>query len=205
MRWIDADGTIHLPDTFLGIAQRTGAILAIDRTMLRKVLQAAATSADDIAFGFNVSAASLAAETFAGEVADLLDASGVDPRRLHFEVTETALFHVTAAITQTMLSIADRGIGWWVDDFGTGFSSISHLRELPISGLKLDKSFTDGVSIEDTRASRLSIGLVGLAAGLGLSTVAEGIERVEQARVLAEQGWQMGQGYLYGQAAPLPP
>ncbi len=203
VRWIDADGTVHLPDTFLGIAQRTGAILAIDRTMLRQVLQAAAASADDIAFGFNVSAASLASEGFAGDVADLLDASGVDPRRLHFEVTETALFHVTASITQTMLSIADRGIGWWVDDFGTGFSSISHLRELPISGLKLDKSFTDGVSVEDTRASRLSIGLVGLAAGLGLSTVAEGIERAEQAEVLAEQGWQMGQGYLYGQAAPL--
>jgi PAS domain S-box-containing protein/diguanylate cyclase (GGDEF)-like protein len=203
VRWIDADGSVHLPDTFLGIAQRTGAIRAIDRAMLRQVLQAAGDTAHDISFGFNVSAASLASEAFAGDVFGLLDGSGVDPGRLHFEVTETALFHVTPGIKQTMTSLADRGIGWWVDDFGTGFSSISHLRELPISGLKLDKSFTDDVTHEDTRASRLALGLVGLAGGLGLSTVAEGIERAEQANVLAEQGWQMGQGYLYGQAAAL--
>ena len=65
------------------------------------------------------------------------------------------------------------GVRWWVDDFGTGYSSISHLRDLPITGMKLDRSFTAGITDRTTRNARLALGLAGLAAGLGLDTVAE--------------------------------
>ncbi|MDI1289874.1 MAG: EAL domain-containing protein, partial [bacterium] len=79
-----------------------------------------------------------------------------------------------------------------------------HLRDLPISGLKLDQSFTSGLTLDDDLAGRLAQGLVGLADGLGLNTIAEGVETQEQADILAAQGWQLGQGWLYGKAAPLP-
>lgn len=102
-----------------------------------------------------------------------------------------------------MASIADLGVAWWVDDFGTGYSAISHLRDLPISGLKLDRSFTIGITLDDERAARLAQGLAGLAHWLGLDAVAEGVEMVEQAAVLKAQGWQLGQGWLYGKAEPL--
>jgi EAL domain-containing protein (putative c-di-GMP-specific phosphodiesterase class I) len=104
-----------------------------------------------------------------------------------------------------MQEIAGLGVAWWVDDFGTGFSSISHLRDLPITGLKLDQSFTSGLTLSDTPATRLAQGLVGLASGLGLATVAEGIETVEQSEVLSAQGWKYGQGWLFGRpVAALP-
>jgi sensor c-di-GMP phosphodiesterase-like protein len=99
-----------------------------------------------------------------------------------------------------MEEIADLGVSWWVDDFGTGYSSIAHLRDLPIAGLKLDRSFTAGVTVEESHATRLARGVAGLALGLGLLTVAEGIETIEQERVLAAQGWSVGQGWLYGRA-----
>jgi EAL domain-containing protein (putative c-di-GMP-specific phosphodiesterase class I) len=130
--------------------------------------------------------------------------SGVEPRRLHLEVTETALFRVVDTTVREMQTVTELGMSWWVDDFGTGFSSISHLRDLPIAGLKLDRSFTSDVAIEGSRAARLAEGLAGLAEGLGLSTVAEGVETAEQARALHDLGWMFGQGWLYGQAAPLP-
>jgi EAL domain-containing protein (putative c-di-GMP-specific phosphodiesterase class I) len=135
-------------------------------------------------------------------VTSALADAGVDAHRLHLEVTETALLQVTDTVRDTMEQLAGLGVAWWVDDFGTGFSSISHLRDLPISGLKLDRTFTAGLTLNDTHATRLAQGLAGLAAGLGLQTVAEGVETIEQVNVLMSQGWQMGQGWLYGQAAP---
>ena len=100
--------------------------------------------------------------------------------------------------------LARAGVTWWVDDFGTGYSSVSHLRDLPIQGLKLDQSFTAGLSAHDSHTARLTRGLVGLADGLDLRTVAEGVETAEQAALLQGQGWEMAQGWLFGKALPLP-
>src|SRR5690606_9300207 len=97
-----------------------------------------------------------------------------------------------------------KGVKWWLDDFGTGYSTLTHLRDFPISGIKLDRSFTIGVGEEDLASTRLARALVGMAQGLGLETVAEGVETHIQARLLREQGWQNGQGWLYGKAEPLP-
>jgi EAL domain-containing protein (putative c-di-GMP-specific phosphodiesterase class I) len=101
-----------------------------------------------------------------------------------------------------MERLASLGVVWWVDDFGTGFSSVSHLRDMPLGGLKLDMSFTRGLSREDNHATRLARGLAGLATGIGLATIAEGVETGEQVQVLVDQGWQMGQGTLFGLAEP---
>jgi EAL domain-containing protein (putative c-di-GMP-specific phosphodiesterase class I) len=87
-----------------------------------------------------------------------------------------------------------------LSDFGTGFSSISHLRDLTIAGLKLDMSFTRDQSLVDNHATSLARGLAGLASGLGLATIVEGVETHEQMQVLIAQGWQMGQGALFGLA-----
>lgn len=103
-----------------------------------------------------------------------------------------------------MRDLADTGIKWYVDDFGTGYSSITHLRDLPIAGLKLDLSFTHGLGGDDPTPERLAKALAGLADGLRLDTVAEGVETSEQAAILATQGWKHGQGWLYGRAEPLP-
>jgi EAL domain-containing protein (putative c-di-GMP-specific phosphodiesterase class I) len=90
-----------------------------------------------------------------------------------------------------------------VDDFGTGFSSISMLRELPVTGLKLDLSFVRNLTAGESPSNALAKGLAGLAEGLHLMSVAEGIESEEQAAILTCQGWTHGQGYLFGRPQPL--
>ncbi|MBK9740829.1 MAG: EAL domain-containing protein [Actinobacteria bacterium] len=202
-RWILEDGSVRLPVDFLDVAERTGLVLAIDRIVLGLSLEAVTAMPVGTHVGVNVSAATLSSGTLVEWLRGELDRTGADATRVHLEVTETALFDVTDRVKETMASVAAIGISWWVDDFGTGFSSISHLRDLPVTGLKLDQTFTAGLTLVDNQISQLSQGLVGLAQGLGLSTVAEGVETLEQAQVLAAQGWQMGQGWLFGKAAPL--
>jgi predicted signal transduction protein with EAL and GGDEF domain len=127
-----------------------------------------------VAEAVNVSAATLALPDDPQLVGEALGASGVLPERLHLEVTETALLIVTASIGQQIQQLASSGVRWYVDDFGTGSSSISHLRDLPIAGLKLDRSFTCAMRAKDTKSLRLAQALVGVAEGLELDMVAEG-------------------------------
>ncbi len=144
----------------------------------------------------------MAEGAFATWMPALVEESGLDPTRLHLEVTETSLVRVSPATVTAMTDLVDRGFSWWVDDFGTGFSSFSHLRDLPIAGVKLDRSFTADVADGSGRPARLARGLAGLAEGLGLETVAEGVETPEQAAVLARQGWRFGQGWYFGRPMP---
>ncbi len=203
IRWVDSGNLISSPVEFLEVAEQTGLILTIDRVILSKAINAMSALPRDRHVAVNISAATLASGSLTSWIHEELDRSGSDPTRLHLEVTETDLFQVTDRVRETMRGLAALGISWWVDDFGTGFSSLSHLRDLPISGLKLDRSFTSGLAATENYATRLAQGLAGLALGLDLRTIAEGVETDEQAKILADQGWQMGQGWLYGKAEPL--
>ena len=203
VRWVQPDGTVVPPDDFLPIAERSDLILQIDRVMLSRTLDVLASVEPHLHAAVNVSAATLRSGLLEQAVRAELARTGVAPRRLHLEVTETDLLHITPEIEATMRAIAEMGVLWWIDDFGTGFSSISHLRDMRVHGLKLDRSFTEGIGSGDDRAVRLAQGLIGLAEGLGLMTIAEGVETAEQAAVLLAQGWQWGQGWLYGKAAPI--
>jgi EAL domain-containing protein (putative c-di-GMP-specific phosphodiesterase class I) len=203
-RWRTPDGRLLLPTEFLPRVDEASLWTDLDQAVLTAALQAGAALPIGVGIGVNLSAASLSRPDLADWLLGELDAAGVDPGRLHLELTETSVLHVDARVTAAMQEVADSGVRWWVDDFGTGYSSISHLRDLPITGMKLDRSFTAGITDRSTRNARLALGLAGLAAGLGLDTVAEGVETRQQAQLLAEQGWQMGQGWLFGAAAALP-
>ena len=113
------------------------------------------------------------------------------------------MLSVVDAVADDLGRLRDLGVGIHVDDFGTGFSSISLLRELPVTGLKLDLSFVANLTPDDSPANALASGLAGLARGLHLTTIAEGVEREEQAVMLAQQGWTHGQGFLFGRPGPL--
>lgn len=201
-RWRREDGSVWGPDLFLDIAERSGLIIELDQAMFRQMCAAALRAPAELAFAYNVSAASLSSDSFADWIIDEISIDGIDPKRLKFEITETSIFHVTGGVKHTLGRLADIGIDWWVDDFGTGFSSISHLRDLPVAGLKLDKSFTAGLLAEGSHAAQLAEGLLGLAHGLHLSAIAEGVETAEQEAVLIAQGWTFAQGWLYGKPAP---
>ncbi len=202
-RWVRPDGIEVPPADFLPCAECRGLIARIDLLVLRQALAALSRLPPTVTMAVNVSAATLALPDYPELVGEALRAAGVVPERLHLEVTETALLTVTERIGQQIQQLASQGVRWYVDDFGTGYSSISHLRDLPIAGLKLDRSFTCAMRAKDTKSLRLAQALVGVAEGLELDTVAEGVETAEEARLLTSQGWFHGQGWLYGKAAPL--
>lgn len=150
----------------------------------------------------NLSGSHLSSREFS-DFADMLrDLNRTHPGRFIIELTETTLANVRGPGRTRLDQLVDAGIGLWADDFGTGYSSVSHLRDLPLTGLKLDKSFTASLTDSEASASRIADGLAGLADGLGLTTIAEGIETPAQARRVAAYGWTLGQGWLFGRPNP---
>jgi len=203
-RWRRGDDTFVYPDDFIPIAEHTGLIVELDQTILWQALTSAADLPPDTHMAVNVSAATLLHHSLLSQVTSALAHTRVNPTRLHLEVTETSLFQLTDEVLSAMLELREIGVTWWVDDFGTGYSSVAHLRDLPVQGLKLDRSFTAAIDGRG-EGEQLPRGLIGLAHGLGLDTVAEGVETAEQAAVLWRQRWDCGQGYFFGrpQATPV--
>ena len=203
-RWRRGDDTFVYPDDFIPIAEHTGLIVELDQTILWQALTSAADLPADTHMAVNVSAATLLHHSLLSQVTSALAHTRVKPTRLHLEVTETSLFQLTDEVLSAMLELREIGVTWWVDDFGTGYSSVAHLRDLPVQGLKLDRSFTAAIDGRG-EGEQLPRGLIGLAHGLGLDTVAEGVETAEQAAVLWRQRWDCGQGYFFGrpQATPV--
>ena len=198
------DGSIAPPAHFIPIAEMSPMIADIDMVMLRRGLAALERLPEPLTVAVNLSTVTLTRPGYAQLIEQAIREAEVRTSRLHLEVTETALLGETAPIVAAMTSIANLGPRWYVDDFGTGYSSISHLRDLPVSGLKLDVSFSAGIRAGEQTSIRLAQALAGLAGGLSLDTVAEGVETAEEAALLRAQGWRHGQGWLYGRPEPLP-
>ncbi len=202
-RWVRPDGLIE-PAGFITVAAHTGLLTDIDLAMVEPVVAALAELPESVFIAVNVSGKTLARAVYAELVASTLASYGVSPSRLHIEVTETMLLALDDEVVRQMHDLASLGCRWYVDDFGTGYSSISHLRDLPVAGLKLDMSFTSGIGAGDRTSMQLAGALIGLANGLGLDTVAEGVETQAEADYLRTLGWRHGQGWLFGRAAPTP-
>ena len=197
-------GLLH-PGDFLQVAEDSGLIVGVGREVLDHVC--ALLAADPALPGpvsVNVSAVELSARDWSTIVVDTMQRPGVDPRRLVVEVTETAVLSLLDATHSGLVALRELGVGVQVDDFGTGYSSISLLRDLPVTGIKLDRSFVADLTGGDSTANALAAGVAGLAAGLSLDAVAEGVETIDQAATLRAQRWTHGQGYLFGRPEPVP-
>ncbi len=203
IRWFTPDGRQVFPGEFIPVAESCGLVPDLDALVLAQALERMADLPDPQFIAVNVSPVSLMRPDFVRRASALLSVTGVNLTRLHLEVTETALPSNLDVVRSAMLHLSMGGAQWYFDDFGTGYSSMSNLGDLPVDGLKLDMSFTRGIHAGDETSRRLAHGLLGLARGLELDTVAEGVETDAVASILREQGWEHGQGWLYGKAAPL--
>jgi diguanylate cyclase (GGDEF)-like protein/PAS domain S-box-containing protein len=204
VRWNHPDRGLVLPGEFLPIAEESGLIVEIGDQVLDHVC-ALLMGRPDLPgpISVNNSPVQIARPGWHDRVLRRISTHAIDPRRLVIEVTETAILAVLDRTKGDLAHLRDQGVGIHVDDFGTGYSSIALLRDLPVTGLKLDLSFTQHITTDAT-ARTLAAGLAGLATGLSLDGIAEGIETPEQADILRAQGWTHGQGYLYGRPAPIP-
>ncbi|WP_285639966.1 EAL domain-containing protein [Lentzea sp. NBRC 102530] len=191
------------PADFLPVAERSNLILDVDRWVLSTAIDALVAQPDPrLRFNVNVSGRTLEDPDFGGFVLDMLGSAGVAPGRLGLEITETAaVTNLDAAVT---LATQLRGFGCRItlDDFGSGFGSFVHLKHLPITGIKIDGEFVKGIETSDADAVLVS-GIVQIANGLGLSAVAEWVERPSQVDALKGLGVRVGQGFHLGRPVPL--
>jgi diguanylate cyclase (GGDEF)-like protein/PAS domain S-box-containing protein len=205
VRWQHPERGLLAPGAFLDVAEESGLIVGIGRQALDQVC--ALLASDRTLPGpinVNFSGVELSARDWQAQFVETVLRHGVDPRRLVVEVTETAVLSLVDTTHSDLVSLRKLGVGVEVDDFGTGFSSISLLRDLPVTGLKLDRSFVQDLTDGDSPQNALAAGVAGLAQGLHLVGVAEGVETEAQHRTLVEQGWTCGQGYLFGRPEASP-
>ncbi|WP_181397312.1 sensor domain-containing protein [Cryobacterium arcticum] len=202
VRWQHPERGLLVPAEFLPIAEDSGLIVGIGSAVLDQVCAVLAEHPDAPGpISVNVSAVELACDDWSERFLATLRRYRVEPSRIIVEVTETAVLSLTTHTIASLRAVRDLGAGLHVDDFGTGFSSIALLRDLPVTGLKLDASFVSNLDAGVHDANTLASGLAALVTHLGLTGVAEGIETEVQAEALTRQGWQHGQGYLFGRPA----
>jgi diguanylate cyclase (GGDEF)-like protein len=199
VRWQPAGGRLVPPDRFIPAAEDSGLIVAIGTWVLHEACRAAA-SWNGAVVSVNVSPRQLREPDFAAQVLDALRVSGLPPAALILEITEGVLV-ASGAVTDRAIghlsTLRERGVRVAIDDFGTGYSSLAYLRDLPIDHIKIDKSFMPAPGVPDPAARTLVKAIIDLAAGLGLGTIAEGVETLEQVELLRELGCERAQGFYF--------
>lgn len=191
------------PGEFLPAAERSDLVLDIDRWVAGTAIDAlVAHPYPGLRFNVNVSGRTLEDEEFGDFVLDRLAAAGVAPGRLGFEITETAAVTNLAAARSLAQQLRASGCRISLDDFGAGFGSFVHLKQLPITGIKIDGEFVRGIDY-GSRDTVLVQGIVDIARGLGVSVVAEWVERATQVDALSRLGVRVAQGFHLGKPEPL--
>ncbi|WP_156109780.1 EAL domain-containing protein, partial [Cryobacterium sp. MLB-32] len=205
VRWSHPSRGLLHPEDFLEVAAATGLIKDIGAQVLRQVCALLAERPDlPGPISVNVSAVELAAPGWLASVQANLTNYDVDPARIVIDVTETAALSLTESARDALASLRSAGAGIHLDDFGTGSSSLSVLRDLPVTGVKLDVRLVQDLTEKESNANTIAQGVSGLVKGLSLTGIAEGIETQMQADILRAQGWECGQGYLFGRPASHP-
>jgi diguanylate cyclase (GGDEF)-like protein/excisionase family DNA binding protein len=198
LRW-DRPGPPIGPDKFIPLVEDTGDIVPIGRWVLAEACRQARrwqqeTSLCGFAISVNASARELAEPQFVAQVLDTLASTGLAPEYLTLEVTESVLLADETQSVGALRTLRDAGVHIAVDDFGTGYSSLSYLDRLPVDGLKIDRSFVQGLGPGLGKSALVSAAL-GFARALGLTVTAEGVETEEQFRKLQELRCVLAQGF----------
>lgn len=197
IRWHDVGGKLVPPDEFIPFAESTGVIREVTIYALRAAVKDSAKWSKqgiNVRVAVNVSALDIGTPEFAEMVLAILRDHAVSPEQLALEVTESALIRSTAEVTANLSTLRERGVRLSVDDYGTGQSTLSYLKHLPVHELKIDKSFV--MTMASNQSDQIMVrSTINLAHELGLQVVAEGIEDQQTFELLRELGCDYGQGY----------
>nr|WP_255378005.1 EAL domain-containing protein [Quadrisphaera sp. DSM 44207] len=217
VRWAHPTRGLLPPSEFIPLAEETGLVVPIGAQVLEEALREARRwepgpgSGPGIGVSVNLSAAQIGHRDLVPRVREVLKRSGVDPSRITLEITESALMDDVVASGAVLTALKDLGLRLVVDDFGTGWSSLTYLQRFPVDGLKVDRSFVSGLDRPDgadgadggTDGDEAIVrAVVSLAHSLDLVAVAEGVETREQVNRLVDLGCEVGQGYWFGRPAP---
>lgn len=201
LRWQHPERGLLPPGEFIPLAEETGLIVPIGRWVLAQACQDAVAWPEGIRLAVNVSAVQFRRASLLDDVMQALAASGLPPERLELELTETAMLQETDRVLATLKALRARGVRVAMDDFGTGFSSLSHLRSFPFDRIKIDRSF-----VRDAASDAETLAIIRAVAGLGrslqMATTLEGVETAEQLTIATREGCTDVQGFLFSQPVP---
>jgi diguanylate cyclase (GGDEF)-like protein len=199
VRWHHPELGLVLPDRFVPVAEQTDLILPIGEWVIAEACRQMKTwigSGLEFTVSVNISSRQLRHGDLVVTVAQALEDADLEPHYLEVELTEGTLVEDTELAARTLERLRSMGVQVSIDDFGTGYSSLSYLKRLPIDRLKIDRSFVRDITVNEDSAA-LSAAIVGLAKSLRLDVVAEGVETLDQLRVLEELGCHIVQGFYF--------
>ncbi|MFJ2606445.1 MULTISPECIES: putative bifunctional diguanylate cyclase/phosphodiesterase [unclassified Streptomyces] len=210
VRWLHPQHGVLGPDRFIPLAEHTGLIVPLGRWVLEQSVRQARewreryADAGPLRINVNLSPCQLTHPRLVQDTVEILERTGVDPGVLCLEVTESALIGADDDLLKPLRRLAEMGVDIALDDFGTGYSNLANLRRLPVSVLKLDRSFTQGMQQYPADPVDLKIveGIVALAHSLDLSVTVEGVETGAQADQLRLLGCDTAQGWYYARPGP---
>ncbi|MBY6242037.1 bifunctional diguanylate cyclase/phosphodiesterase [Methylosinus sp. Sm6] len=201
LRWFHPIRGAVAPSDFIPLAEDTGLIVPIGEWVLREACREAATWPERFGVSINLSPAQFRSRALAQAVMSALAASGLAPRRLELEITETVLLAENHANLSVLHQLRALGVRISLDDFGTGYSSLSYLRSFPFDKIKIDRSFVRELP-ENHECGAIVRAVAGLGQCLGVATVAEGVETLDQLARLREEGCTQMQGFLFSRPTP---
>jgi len=199
VRWEHPKYGLIAPDNFISLAEEGGFMVKVGRWILRTACQKIKSlqeSGHDVKIAVNVSSKQLTQNHLEETTKTIVKEAGIKPELLELEVTEGFLMENIKKVEDVLTNLREFGIGISIDDFGTGYSSLSRLKSLPITKLKIDKTFVDDI-VEDSEDREIVKVIILLAKSLGLEIVAEGIENKEQLKLMREYGCKLIQGYYF--------
>ncbi|BBP84126.1 MULTISPECIES: putative bifunctional diguanylate cyclase/phosphodiesterase [unclassified Pseudomonas] len=207
IRWRHPQRGLLPPGEFIDHAERSGLIIPIGKWVLEQACAQLRSWADDplrkdLCLAVNISQKQFRQASFVPEVLEMLRRHGMDASRLELELTETMLVQDLEDLTRKMSQLVEHGVSFSLDDFGTGFSSLSHLKRLPLGKLKIDRSFICDL-LTDANSEAIVCSVIALGQSMGLTVIAEGVETEAQMQCLLERGCQQFQGYLLSKPLPL--
>jgi EAL domain-containing protein (putative c-di-GMP-specific phosphodiesterase class I)/GGDEF domain-containing protein len=204
LRWQHPEHGIIVPDQFIPVAERTGLIIPLTLWVLQQSLIQCKQWNNmglDISVAVNLTMWNLEAQELPEQIEALLRDTGVAPKNLELEITETSIMSDPQRVIRTLNQIRQLGVHFAIDDFGTGYSSFAYLTKLPVSCIKIDKSFVQNIET-DRDSSVIVKSIIDLGHNLGLKVVAEGVETVAAKKMLTAFQCDDGQGYYFCRPVP---
>ncbi|WP_109109564.1 MASE3 domain-containing protein [Azospirillum sp. TSO35-2] len=205
VRWMHPQRGLVAPGAFIAVAEESGLILPLGDWVLTEachVLRRLADSGIGCKLSVNISPRQFRQPGFCADVIAAVEATGIDPRRLTLEITEGIAIEDCATTVAKMATLSAFGISFSLDDFGTGFSSLSYLQQLPVTEIKIDRSFVQDVAGNSHNAALVEM-ILSIAGRLGLETVAEGVETAAERDFLHDRGCAIFQGYYFDRPMPV--
>lgn len=201
VRWFHPEKGELKPDEFIPVAEETGVIVTLGNWITAQAARIAAKWPEDVTVAVNLSPLQIRAPGAALGIKNALREAGLDPRRLELEVTESLFIEDSHATARFIEELSEIGVRFALDDFGTGYSSLGYINSFPFSKIKVDRSFVSGAQV-GKKSDAIIRAVAEMGGALGMDIVAEGLETVEQVRVVREAGCNLGQGYYFSRAVP---